>query len=85
LPGHQWFVDDTYPNVNRDQELFLFHPPSDQRITLGKFKSPQPYVGEWRSATPPRLSRNGRLLVIDSPHNGEGRQMHLIDLGFMLS
>lgn len=80
LPGGEWIVDDTYPNANRNQEVFLYNPSTDRRVSLGKFHSPPPYTGEWRCDTHPRISRNGRMLVIDSPHNGDGRQLHLIDL-----
>ena len=85
LPGGEWIVDDTYPDADRNQEVFLYHTPTDHRVSLGKFKSPPPYTGEWRCDTHPRVSRNGRMLVIDSPHTGEGRQLHLIDLSSALS
>lgn len=80
LPGGNWVVDDTYPDADRNQEVFLYHMPTDRRISLGKFTSPPSYTGEWRCDTHPRVSRNGRMLVIDSPHTGAGRQMHMIDL-----
>jgi hypothetical protein len=80
LPGGEWIVDDTYPNAERLQEVFLYHPATNRRISLGKFLSPAPYTGEWRCDTHPRISRDGRKLVIDSPHEHEGRQLHLIDL-----
>ncbi|MEX2306814.1 MAG: hypothetical protein WD738_04445 [Pirellulales bacterium] len=80
LPGGEWIVDDTYPDADRNQEVFLYHPSTDRRVSLGKFYSPAPYTGEWRCDTHPRVSRNGQMLVIDSPDKDEGRQLHLIDL-----
>jgi hypothetical protein len=80
LPGGEWIVDDTYPNADRLQEVFLYNPTTSRRISLGSFPSPAPYTGEWRCDTHPRISRDGRMLVIDSPHEREGRQLHLIDL-----
>ena len=43
--------------------------------------SPVEYKGEWRVDTHPRLSRDERTVCIDSPHTGQGRQLHLIDIG----
>jgi hypothetical protein len=33
----------------------------------------------------PRFSPDGRLIVVDSPHTGEGRQMHVIDVSGITS
>jgi len=41
--------------------------------------SPPQYTGEWRCDTHPRVSRTGRFVTVDSPHNG-GRQIYLIDI-----
>jgi Tol biopolymer transport system component len=37
-------------------------------------------VGEWRCDTHPRYSPDGTKVVIDSTHEGLGRQMYLIDV-----
>ena len=50
-----------------------------RRYPLGHFRSPPAYTGEWRCDTHPRFSPDGRKVVIDSPHGGNGRQMYLID------
>jgi hypothetical protein len=47
---------------------------------LGHFYQPPQYGGQWRCDTHPRFSPDGRSVVIDSPHTGQGRQMHLIDI-----
>jgi hypothetical protein len=36
--------------------------------------------GEYRANTHPHSSRDGRYVVIDSAHDGHGRQMYLLDL-----
>ncbi|MFZ5829723.1 MAG: hypothetical protein ACOY3P_06535 [Planctomycetota bacterium] len=79
LPGNEWILNDTYPNRQREQEVYLYHVPSGRKVSLGKFPSPKQYQGEWRCDTHPRFSPDGRTVVIDSPHNA-GRQMHLIDI-----
>ncbi len=81
LPGtnNEWILNDTYPDAKRYQHPYLFHLPTKKKIPLGHFFSPPQYSGEWRCDTHPRSSRDGKMVCIDSPHNG-GRQMYLIDL-----
>ncbi len=80
LPGGQWIVCDTYPDAQRLQHVYLYHVPTGQKVQLGSFLSPPQFTGEWRCDTHPRVSRTGRWVCIDSPHEKEGRQMFLIDL-----
>jgi hypothetical protein len=80
-----WILSDTYPDRERKQHPYLFHPATSRKVPLGHFLSPAPYTGEWRCDTHPRTSRDGRFAVIDSPHGGTGRQMHLIDLSGALA
>jgi hypothetical protein len=49
-------------------------------VPLGHFLSPKQYADEWRCDNHPRFSRDGKSVVIDSPHGGNGRQMYLIDV-----
>ncbi len=80
LPGNEWILNDTYPDDDRYQHLYLYHVPTGRKEPLGRFYSPEPYVGEWRCDLHPRFSPDGRNVVIDSPHGGNGRQMYLIDI-----
>jgi hypothetical protein len=81
LPNRDWILGDTYPGGgNRMQNPYLFHVPTNRRISLGLFHSPPEYHDAWRCDTHPRLSRDGRFVVIDSPDARTGRQLHLIDL-----
>lgn len=84
LPDTQWILNDSYPDAARLQHPCLYHVPSDTVIPLGHFHSPLQYTGEWRCDTHPRLSRDGRMVVIDSPHGGSGRQLTLIEIGEIL-
>ncbi len=79
LPGNEWVLCDSYPDRNRLQNVYLYHVPTDRVVPLGHFLLPKEYAGEWRCDTHPRLSRDGRSVTIDSPHQG-GRQIYLIDL-----
>jgi hypothetical protein len=81
LPGNEWILNDTYPQDEaRIQELYRYHVASGQRRELGAFHTPTAYTGEWRCDLHPRFSPDGRLVVVDSPHGGEGRQMYLLDI-----
>jgi hypothetical protein len=39
------------------------------------------YQGEYRCDLHPRSSSDARLVAIDSAHEGQGRQIYLIDVG----
>jgi hypothetical protein len=80
VPGtdSQWVLCDTYPDQQRLQHPYLFHIGTRRKLSLGHFHSPPEYTGEWRCDTHPRASRDGKLVCIDSPHQG-GRQMYLFD------
>ena len=80
LPGNRWILNDTYPDKQRNQNVYLYEVATGKRAPLGHFHSPPEYTGEWRCDTHPRLSPDGRKVVIDSPHSGNGRQMYLIDI-----
>lgn len=81
LPGNEWILCDTYPDrPHRNQTVYLYHVATQRRVVLGHFHLPPEYTGEWRCDTHPRFSPDGQYVVIDSPHTGAGRQMHLIDI-----
>ena len=80
LPGGRYILNDTYPDKQRNQNVYLFELATGKRIPLGSFHAPKEYAGEWRCDTHPRFSPDGRKVVIDSAHGGAGRQMYLIDL-----
>ena len=80
LSGSDWIINDTYPDKERHQEVYLFDPNTERRLSLGRYYSPPVYTREWRCDTHPRTSRNGRMIVFDSPYQDEGRQLHLIQL-----
>ncbi len=80
LPGNKWILNDTYPDKERKQNVYLYNVANGNTIPLGGFYSPPEYSGEWRCDTHPRFSPDGRSVVIDSAHGGEGRQMYLMDI-----
>ena len=80
LPGNKWILNDTYPDKNRNQNVYLYNVITGKTVPLGHFYLPPEYKGEWRCDTHPRFSPDGRKVVIDSSHAGSGRQMYLIDI-----
>jgi hypothetical protein len=85
LPGNRWILNDTYRDKNKIQHPHLFDTQTSKRVELGEMLLPDPYVtgsrfNEWRVDLHPRFSRDGRLVTIDSPYTGQGRQLHLIDI-----
>ena len=81
LPDKRWILNDTYPDAQRNQNPYLYEVQTGRRVPLGHFPSPPEYNGEFRCDLHPRYSPDGKKVVIDSPHGGNGRQMYLIDIG----
>ena len=82
LPDVDWILNDTYATAeNAYQELYLYHVPSGRKVQLGPLETRVGYHGGGeRCDLHPRVSRDGRFVVIDSTHGGEGRQLYLVDI-----
>lgn len=80
LPGNEWILNDAYPDKQRMQRVYLFRVATGKTVELGRFHLAAQYKGEWRCDTHPRFSPDGKSVIIDSPHGGNGRQMYLIDI-----
>ena len=83
LPGGEWVITDTYP-IDGIKHLYLYHVPTKSFVPLGRFQTPEQYKGELRNDLHPRLSPDGRRVCIDSVHEGNGRQMYIVDFGHIL-
>ncbi len=77
---NRWLLNDSYPDKQRYQWLYLYNVETGKRLDLGRFYSPPRYTGPLRCDLHPRVSRDGRKIVFDSPHGGNGRQMYMIDI-----
>ncbi len=78
--GGRWLLNDSYVDQQRNQSVYLFNVETRRRVELGRFFSPPRFIGPLRCDIHPRASRDGRKIVFDSPHQGSGRQMYLIDI-----
>ena len=82
LPGNVWILNDTYPlGEERLQHLYLYHVATGRRVPLGSFPTSPEYTGEWRCDLHARFSPDGKTVVMDSTHEGNGRQLFLLDIG----
>ena len=89
LPGQggNWIVSDTYVDARGYQYLFLHHVPTKLFVPLARLKSTllvDLNSDCCRVDTHPRFSRDGRLVCIDASIEGLGRQMYVIDIGYIL-
>jgi hypothetical protein len=80
-----WILYDSYPDKHMNQHVYLYNVRKHRRIHVGSFYTPAVYRGsppqhEWRCDLHPRFCRDGKHISIDSPHTGQGRQIHLIDI-----
>jgi len=80
-PYSEWLLTDSSSahGERRDIELALFHVPKREVTRLGTFRQAPEYEGEFRVDLHPRASRDGKLVTIDSAHEG-GRQIYLVDV-----
>lgn len=79
--NNEWILNDTYPQgEERLQELYLFHVPTETKVSIGRFHEPEKYKGEVRCDLHPRNSPDGSLVIFDSTHDGDGRQMYMVDI-----
>jgi len=83
--NYEWILNDTYPDEERKQTLYLYHVPSGKKVVLGKFYQPLESRDEWRCDLHPRYSVDGRKVFFDSTHGGNGRQMYMIDISSIIN
>lgn len=82
--GGRWVVSDTSPDKDRLQHSYIYDTKTQKRYDIGHFYAPPEYSGFWRCDTTPRVSPDGRKIIVDSPHGGNGRQMYLIDVSSLV-
>jgi hypothetical protein len=80
LPDQSWILNDTYPDSDRMQHVYLYHTKDNRRIPIGDFFLPDVYRGEWRVDTHPRSSPDGKTVIIDAVDTQSGRQLYLMDI-----
>ncbi len=83
--NNEWILNDTYPDrEDRKQTLYLYHVPTGRKVVIGRFYQPPESTDEWRCDLHPRFSLDGRTVIFDSTHGGDGRQMYMVDISSVL-
>ena len=78
--GQKWILNDTYPNRQRMQKVFLFEMATEREVVLREFFLPKEFKGEWRVDLHPRASHSGRKILVDIVEGGK-RQIAMLELG----
>ncbi len=73
-PELRKMLTDTYPDKRLERKLLLYDLVTTDMVILGSFFSPTTFMGEYRCDLHPRWSPSGRMLCIDSAHNGVRQQ-----------
>ncbi len=79
-PDRRWILNDTYPDRDRLQHLMLYRFPDGPRIDLGAFLEPPQFAGPFRCDLHPRWNRDGSQVCFDSTHEGQMRQLYVVDV-----
>jgi len=82
-PYEDWILGDTYV-LKGVQHLFLFHKPTKRFVPIARLKGNAAHDGIFRVDLHARCSRDGRKIAIDATHEKLGRQLYLIDIGYIL-
>ncbi len=83
LPGGEWFLLDTYP-LHGFQHIVLYHRKTRLFVPLARLKNTAQVDTDYRVDIHARTSRDGRTVCIDASHEGLGRQMYIIPIGYIL-
>ena len=76
----EWIVNDTYPDKNRHQTVYLYNVKTGKRYDIAKLYEPREgFRGEFRCDTHPRHTPDGKKIIVDSAHDG-GRQIYMFDI-----
>jgi len=82
-PYEDWILGDTYV-LKGVQHLFLFHKPTKRFVPIARLKGNAAHDGIFRVDLHARCSRVGRKIAVDATHENLGRQLYLIDIGYIL-
>ncbi|HHW30339.1 MAG TPA: hypothetical protein GXX20_01495 [Clostridiaceae bacterium] len=78
-PDRRFFVSDTFPDSNAEQQLILFELSSGKKIELGSFKTFSQWAGDIRCDLHPCWNRSGDKISFDSIHEGR-RAVYVLDI-----
>ncbi len=79
LDNKSIFISDTYPDINNNQDLFLYDIKKNKKTHLGSFYKGYKYIGEKRCDLHPRISLDSKFVSFDSTHSGL-RSQYILNL-----
>lgn len=83
-PDRRWIVTDTYPDRARQQRLLIYQVETGQLIEVGRFLEPWQFKGPSRCDLHPRWSPDGKMISIDSSHEGK-RMTYILDVSLIVN
>ncbi len=75
----EWILNDTYPDENRQQTVYLYNTKTGKRYDIAKLYMQKYDSHEFRCDTHPRSTPDGKRVIVDSAHSGE-RQIYMFDV-----
>jgi hypothetical protein len=78
-PDGKWIVTDTYPDVSRFSELYLYNIKNAETILLGQFFQPLRYNKEKRIDLHPKWGNDSRSIFFESGHTKQ-RRLYLFSI-----
>jgi Tol biopolymer transport system component len=78
-PDRRWILTDSYPDRARQQHLILYEVATGKLIEIGRFLAPLQFSGSYRCDLHPRWSPDGKMISIDSSHEGK-RMTYILDV-----
>ncbi|WYJ08390.1 hypothetical protein P3B99_004535 [Opitutia bacterium KCR 482] len=75
----KWVLNDTYPDKDAVQTVYLFNTQTGERTDIAKLHMPKRRGGEFRCDTHPRSTPDGKKVIVDSAHSGQ-RQLYMLDI-----
>ena len=76
-PDGKWIITDTYPNRKRLATVYLCSEEDDKSRKIARVFAPFRYDNDCRCDLHPRWSRDGKMVCIDSVHEGK-RALYVI-------
>lgn len=83
-PDRRWIITDTYPDRARQQHLLLYEVETGKIIEIGRFLAPLKFNGPKRCDLHPRWSPDGKMISIDSCHEGK-RMTYFLDISSLVN
>jgi len=75
----KWFLNDTYPDENKERSLFIYNVAERRSVLLGKYDHSTAVPAPCRCDLHPKWSPDDRFISFDSIHEGR-RAVYVVDV-----